>query len=383
MVDTSGAVHWQRTYAGTGFPRSRLSEDGTLWLARLTAGGGRALEAVLPDGSIGQTIPLPSEIGEEVADFAVLTDGFCVIWAGAARMLLAAGQQPSCTPRVARYSAEGRCLWSTAIHLGPVSHPGVLEMSAETDWEARPMEPWVPRQVEADHREPLLVSGDRIAASVTDERACIGRTFFLDLVSGTLIAATDPTPSGRKAIAGPGEFLIGTQGYGEFSMGLFGRDGRQTARWQSHGAMTVDESGDIRGVELSYCSPSTTRFRQLTTRGTLLDGPPVESCYTSHPALDTNGTAVFWRSGKLLAVDADMALHELAAIDDIQNVIGRTLLLNGGCVALSLGSEILVFRTDLAALADGPWPCGNANLMGNPVLTFGPGGPVRDLPVRD
>ncbi|MFG2988828.1 hypothetical protein ACGFZK_05910 [Streptomyces sp. NPDC048257] len=211
MVDVSGAAHWERAYAGTGRPRSRLSADGTLWLACPGDEGGRTLEGILPDGSMGRTVLLPCDTGEEVAAFVVLDDGFCISWAGASRMLLEAGHQPSLTPRVARYTMEGHCRWSTPISLGTVSHPGVMGMSAETDWEIRPVKPWAPKRVEAAYSEPLLVSGDRVAASFTDERSGIGRTFFLDLASGTAVGTTNPAPSGRKAISGPGEFLIGAQ----------------------------------------------------------------------------------------------------------------------------------------------------------------------------
>ncbi|MFE5719813.1 hypothetical protein [Streptomyces erythrochromogenes] len=99
-----------------------------------------------------------------------------------------------------------------------------------------------------------------------------------------------------------------------------------------------------------------------------MDGPHLAGHHTSHPAVDASGTTVFWHDGRLLAVDSDMTLRELFVSDDDRNVLGRTLLLDGGRVVQPLGSEVLVFRTDLAALADGPWPCGDANLLGNPVL---------------
>lgn len=140
-VDLSGRVRWQRVYPGTGRPRSRLSPSGTLWLARPTDGGGRALEGLLPDGSVDRTVILPCRAGEEVAAFVVLGDGFCVSWAGAAPMLLAPGGQPSRVPRVARYGRDGQCLWSTPIDLGPVSHPGMLELNAQSGREVRTAAP--------------------------------------------------------------------------------------------------------------------------------------------------------------------------------------------------------------------------------------------------
>ncbi|MFE5962535.1 hypothetical protein ACFYZ6_12895 [Streptomyces rubiginosohelvolus] len=218
-----------------------------------------------------------------------------------------------------------------------------------------------------DHWEPLLVSADRIAASFTDTRGGIGRTFFLDLDSGETVSVTPPAPTGRKAIAGPGQFLIGSQGYGAFTTGRFGRDGTETARWASHGAMLVDRNGNPSGPELENSLPSRSRFRRLTPDNTLVDGPALTGYYTSDPAMDCEGTTVFWRDGKLLTVDKDLAGHELFAMDDSRAVIGRVLLLNEGRVAFSLDNEVLVFRTPLGPLAEGPWPCGGGNLRGNPL----------------
>ncbi|MFE7185164.1 hypothetical protein [Streptomyces erythrochromogenes] len=303
-----------------------------------------------------------------MAAFVVLGDGFCVSWAGAARMLLAPGGQPSRVPRVARYGRDGQCLWSTPIGLGPVSHPGMLELNAQSGWEVRTAAPRPPEWLEAAQWEPLLVSGDRVAAGLADGRSGVGRTFFLDLASGAPVAVTDPAPSRRNAIAGPGAFLVGALGYGACATRRFGRDGTESARWDCHGAMTVDGRGTVRGSARSVTPSCTSRFRRLNTSNDRVDGPHLADHHTSHPAVDTNGTTVFWLDGKLLAVDPDMTLRELFVSDDDRSVLGRTLLLDEGRVVQSLGSEILVFRTDLAALADGPWPCGDANLLGNPVL---------------
>lgn len=68
-------------------------------------------------------------------------------------------------------------------------------------------------------------------------------------------------------------------------------------------------------------------------------------------------------------MDADLVEHELFRMEDSRAVIGRALLLGEGRVVLSLDSEVLVFRTPLGSLAEGPWPCGEANPQGNPVLS--------------
>ncbi|MFB6861311.1 hypothetical protein ACFCZQ_08220 [Streptomyces virginiae] len=369
-VDLSGTVAWQRTYPGTGRPRSRLATDGTLWVAYPDRDG-RLLGGVLPDGSTGPTARPDCGPDEEVGAFVLLDDGFVISWVCASRMVRGERSRPMSAPepRVARYTREGRCLWSTPIALGAVSFPGVVEMGDRTGWEIRPSRPWIPEEIGADHWEPLLISADRIAASFTDTRSGIGRTFFLDLDSGEAVSATPPAPTGRKAIAGPGRFLIGSQGYGAFTTGCFGRDGAETARWASHGAMLVDKDGNVSGPELENHLPSRSRFRRLAPDNSLVDGPALTGYYTSYPAMDREGTAVFWRDGRLLAVDTDLSGHELFATDDRRAVIGRVLLLNDGSVAVSLDDEVLVFRTPLGPSSEGPWPCGEGNLRGNPLLS--------------
>ncbi|MFI6880021.1 hypothetical protein ACIBL6_41925 [Streptomyces sp. NPDC050400] len=372
LVDGAGEVAWERTFAGTGRPRSRLSEDGTLWLA-VPRRSGRALEGIRADGTAHRTVVPACEPGEEIGAFVLLDDGFLVAWAGASGILRtsAGGRTAPSRPRVARYTWDGACLWSTPIVMGALSHPGVQGMSARTGWEVRPLQPWVPEEVDVDHWEPLLVSGDRVAAGFVDARGGIGRTFFLDLADGAVVSATSPAPSGRKAIAGPGEFLIGSQGYGEFTTGRYDREGNVTVRWASHGALLVDDGGTVRGPELENRLPSRSRFRRLAPDGSLVDGPALTGYSTSCPAMDREGTAVFWRDGKLLAVDANLDAHELFARKDAEgrNVLGRTLLLEGGRVAVTVDDEVLVLRGPLEPLAEGPWPCGDANLRGNPVVS--------------
>ncbi|MGW2892302.1 hypothetical protein ACWDDN_44810 [Streptomyces griseoruber] len=363
-------MEWQRTYPGTGKPQSRLATDGALWLAYPDRDG-QLLEGVLPDGSTGPTARPECRADEEIGAFVLLDDGFVISWVSGSRMVRRERSRPTSVlePRVARYTREGECLWSTPIALGAVSFPGVVEMGDRTGWEIRPRRPWVPEEIGIDHWEPLLVSADRIAASFTDTRGGIGRTFFLDLDSGATISVTAPGPTGRKAIAGPGQFLLGSQGYGAFTTSRFGRDGVETARWASHGAMLVGKNGGVCGPELENGLPSRSRFRRLAPDNSLVDGPPLTGYYTSYPAMDCEGTAVFWRDGKLLAVDTDLAGHELFAMDDSRAVIGRALLLSEGSVVVSLDNEVLVFRTPLGSLAEGPWPCGEANIRGNPLLS--------------
>ncbi|WP_330334554.1 hypothetical protein OHS33_35560 [Streptomyces sp. NBC_00536] len=110
--------------------------------------------------------------------------------------------------------------------------------------------------------------------------------------------------------------------------------------WASHGALLVDKNGIASCPELE----NRTAYR------------------ISYPAMACEGTAVFWRDGKLLAVDTDLAGHEVLAMDDSRAVMSRALLLSEGSVVISLDSEVPVFRTPLGSLAEGPWACGDANL---------------------
>jgi hypothetical protein len=78
---------------------------------------------------------------------------------------------------------------------------------------------------------------------------------------------------------------------------------------------------------------------------------------------------VLWRDGKLLAINADLQARTLFTLDDDRAVMSRILLLEGGRVVFSLQNELLLFdSTGLAPLDNGPWPCGDGNLHGNPVL---------------
>ncbi|HZO67965.1 MAG TPA: hypothetical protein VFB74_23455 [Kribbellaceae bacterium] len=221
--------------------------------------------------------------------------------------------------------------------------------------------------IEVDHWQPLLVSGDRVLVGVTDGSSGIGICTILDTVTGQIIATTEPAPYGYKAIAGPGQFLVGRQGYSAFSSTLYDRDGRAMQNWPSHGMMLVDRHGTIRGPESENRLPSRSLFRVLNADGSLRDGPPLSGYYTTYPALDADGSAVFWRDGRLLAIDSGLQMRELFTREDQRAVMSRVLLLDHDQIVLALDDELLAFRnTGLAALDTGPWPCADGNIQGNP-----------------
>jgi hypothetical protein len=241
-------------------------------------------------------------------------------------------------------------------------------MSVDNDWQPLPKPAWRPRTIVVANWQPLLVSGDRVVATYTDYSSGITVSFFFDTTTGALVAITPPAAGGMAAIVAPGEFLLGEQGYGSFGSTRYDRAGAVVQRWSSQGMMLVDQDGDIRGVEYENVLPSRSLFRGLGTDGSLRDGPLLSGYYTTYPALDQDGTAVFWRDGRLLAVDADFQVRELFVMPDERGVMNRALLLDGHLM-FTLGDELLIFRdTGLGPLNDGVWPCADGNLRGNPVL---------------
>ncbi|WP_437954327.1 hypothetical protein WME76_22275 [Sorangium sp. So ce119] len=63
----------------------------------------------------------------------------------------------------------------------------------------------------------------------------MGCAYGLDLESGRLIWQTPCAPTTTVAIAAPGRFLIGHQGYGALDTHLYDGEGRQIQRWRTHG----------------------------------------------------------------------------------------------------------------------------------------------------
>jgi hypothetical protein len=131
--------------------------------------------------------------------------------------------------------------------------------------------------------------------------------------------------------------------------------------------MLVDRHGAIRGPESENRFPSRSLFRVLNGDGSLRDGPPLSGYYTTYPALDADGNVVFWRDGKLLAIDSDLRIRVLFAQDDTRAVMSKVLLLDHGKIVLALDDELLTFRnTGIGPLDTGPWPCADGNIQGNP-----------------
>lgn len=358
-VDLSGALLWHRLFDGpTGAPRA--TGDGSVWLARQAADGA-ALEETRHDGAAGQGITVPGHPGEELGEVVILPDGFCTAWTSG---------PPYQGARVDRRGADGACLWSAVIPPEPLAHDCVMAASAETGWRSQPKSPWIPRTFRLHSWEPLLISGDRILASYREGKSGLGISYFLDAATGEIIGTTGPAPIGRKAISGPGEFLIGVQGYDEFATVRYTRAGAEATRWPTHGDMIIDHAGTLFGLEFDNRTAAPPRLRVMGRDGSLSDGPVLTGYSTAHPALDRDGTAVFWRNGRLLAVDAAHTPRELFSEEGASLVsASRILLLEAGIVAFALNNELLIVRTALGLLEDSVWPCGDGNLNGNPVVS--------------
>ncbi|MBB1154422.1 hypothetical protein H4281_14870 [Amycolatopsis sp. DR6-1] len=356
-LDLSGAVVWQHRADGHPYP-PLVSANDTVWIARRDARGCVLTELDLT-GRVVRSVALEHEPHEHLGAFVLLANGFCGSWLPADPFRVV---PPDHLPRVARHDEHGRTLWSATIPVGS------LKPADTGPPETRPNVPPEPRTLAAAHWQPLLISADRVAAGFADDGSGIGVTFFLDLADGTVLARTPPGPRCRCAIAAPGEFLIGEQGYGIFRTTRYDRAGTAVQQWPSHALLLIDRNGGIRGPESENIRRLRSRFRGLAEDGTLFGGPLLRDYYTTYPALDRNGTAVFWREGQLIAVDTDFYLRVLFASEDERAVMSRVLLLADGQVVFSLGSDLLIFRdTGLGPLDDGPWPCDGGGLNGNPV----------------
>jgi hypothetical protein len=362
-VSQTGRVKWQRSFPGTGHPWARATGRGTVWVSRPESTW-RVLDEIDANGRTVNTVVPPSQPGEDIGTFALLPDGFCIMWTAARGPLR--GKEPRREPRISRHRNDGTLIWSTPIHLGDFSYPGIVEITEDSGWQVRQKPAWAPGEVAAAYHEPLMVAGDCVAASFEDLRSGLGRTFLLDLRTGKTAATTAPAPGGHKAIDGNRSFLIGAQGYGAFETARVTNRGTRVAIWPSHGTLAIGADGVVSIVEMENHLPSRSRFQRLAPDDTLTNGPDLPGYYTAPAAVDQEGTTVYWRNDQLTAVDADLKAHALAELPGT-GITSRVLILENGMVALTLDKELHLVPTPLAPLAASTWPCADHNLQGNPV----------------
>lgn len=383
--DLTGRMLWQRHFRGRPYP-PRLTAK-TVWIPHRDSRGVLA-SALNSAGKRVKTIRLESDPSEDLGAFVVMPDGIMALWLPAVpgrvlpknrfghlalRLPTERGRN---TPRrrdarLARYDKDGGTRWSVPMPLRKIVIPGAVVVTVKTGKE-RPAPPLRPRTLEVGYPDPLLVSGSRVAATVADYSSGFAVTFFVDTETGQLIGKTVPGLSHNKAIIGPGEFLIGFPGYGEFSTAQYDATGAVTKRWPSHTQMLIDTKGVISGPESEGILPSRSHFVRFGSDGAVQHGPALSAYYTTYPALDSGGTAVFWRDGALRAVDADLHMRELFATKQGERAVtSRVLLLEDSHVVFALNDELIIHREPgLGSLNDGIWPCADGGLHGNPVKFY-------------
>lgn len=268
---------------------------------------------------------------------------------------------------------SGSVLWSTTLPVGALGYQGVVEAGVHTGWETQPKRPWRPESWEPIRyggSEPLLMSGDRLLASFFEfPRSGIGCCYGLDAVSGSLLWVTEPAPTHTLAVAGPGRFYQGLQGYGAFETRLLGPDGAILRRWEVHGYLVIDAGGVVRCVEMENVLPARMRYSLLLPNRDVRRGPLLEGYYTTYPLVSREGVVAFWRNGELVLIDDRMDRHVIDSDPSAtkEGVLSRMLLSPWGSLVFAIGHEVRVVDVDLGPLAESPWPCGGGNVQNNPV----------------
>jgi len=336
-LEPDGAARWDRRVDGRLGPR--VADDGGIWLA-----GSDFLEETRPAGVPGRRVALAPRADRRVGAFVVLPDGFLVAWATDAPPTRA----PVCVERLDAYGARR---WSTDLPTPDLPRPA--------------------RAFRSSRWESLLVSGDRVLATFFEALGGLGVSYCVDLDTGHLVWRTEPAPTGHRAIAGAGRFLLGFQGYGAFTMSLMDPDGATAVTWPSHGRPLVGADGVIRVVELENTTVSRSRVRLLHPDGTMTDGPVLPGYYTVGPVLATDGRMAFWRDSRLQSAAPDLTVSTRHTLLD-QGGVDAMLLLDGGRLAFTLGAKgerqrLFFADSDLPGPAEGVWTCAEGNLRANPV----------------
>ncbi|WP_437306532.1 hypothetical protein [Sorangium sp. So ce388] len=366
------------------FDAVRVGPDGTIWMAAPDA-----LIGLDPEGHLRARIQVPRADRETCGAFAVLDDGFVVALYRGGLPYRHRREGEDLTATVLRLDEGGGVRWATPLAPISIESDLVVEISTESGGKPRRTRARRPRAWIPSTSSPLLVSGGRVLASFCDMPSTgMGCAYGLDLESGRLIWQTPCAPTTTVAIAAPGRFLIGHQGYGALDTHLYDGDGRQIQRWRTHGCYIVGAGHGLRLVEQTNDLSSEMRVAALSIDGEIQRGPLLGGYATCYPALTQDGVVVFWREGALLAVDRSLRIHRLGSFGAAAGsgstngtpFSDRMLLAEEGTLVFIVGSHerdekgelhrvdtLWIVRTDLGPLCDGPWPCRDGGAGANPV----------------
>ena len=360
--DWWGSPLWVRDVAeGRGDPR--IDFAGVVWLAEAQAIFGVSLQ-----GEEVERIDVTLPAGDRIGAFVVLPDGGFVV------AVESPGGRRGPRGRVLRLGRSGAVWWSRELMPGMLQHSGVVSMRTDEDWQAKPMSPWRPQTWECVHNEPLLVAGDAVLCGFYEwPRSGIGRRSLLGLRRGDLLWSSGTGPGGRAAIAGPGSFLVGTQGYGAFRTDRIDAGGVRDT-WGTQGPYLVTDH--MRVVEMENDTTAEMHTATLGAGGTLVRGQRLPGYHTGGPVALADGSLLMWRAGELLQIDPGGNIVRRHSFGVPLAAAGRVVTNGQGRFAFAVSDgeygrgswPLWIVSTDLPGLCSGPWPCDGAGSHNTSVL---------------
>jgi len=380
--NVNGELIWQREAGGTYFitcyskdhpPREirlhvgdrtlRAADDGTVWL-----GSSDGLQAFNSAGEEIETLPWPLETNEQLGSFVLLPDGFLALLH---QYRYQDESNPTdLTPRCIYLRRDGTMKWQTKLPIDVISHQRATHQGVSTGWKSEVMPPWRPQSWKADSyvRNPLLVGENRILASFIEIRTGLGISYLLDLATANLLWETEPQYLGWMAVADGGTFLVTHDG----ALRRIAKDGGFSQEWMNGGAPVLTDDG---GVHLKEPFGGRRRkFTAIDSSGAVQTWELEHDYAFPYMAHSSDGRTVLWSRGKLLTFKDGKFATRLEAPDYCGDFVQSHMLLHpSGTLVFALSgypqgpTKLWLVETDLAPLADSPWPCADGNLAGNPV----------------
>ena len=374
--DLNGHRIWERSIERKPYlaRQLRVAND-QIWLACGSSlarfdFAGNALEALTP--------PLREQ--EEIGQF-LLSDGDVAVSLYRDREIYGEDEThaPDMRPRVMRLGQQGNVIWQTNLPVEPLQFDGIVSMSADDNWRAKPMKAWQPRSWKADCyvNDGLLLAGEVLLASYIDISSGIGLSYAIRWSDGAFLWASEMCPYSRRGIYASHSFVFSVSGYGAFRTFVLNEKGEKTGEWTSSGDFCVGQNGNIWMQESTNVPSQLFHSVCLRPDGETRKGAQLNGFEGSAPALSEIGS-IFWRMGQLVRVDFDGKLHILNSRvgDPKSRVLSRTMLdENGSLIFATAGTganskqieAALWIGEGLAPLASAPWPCGDGDAAANPV----------------